>query len=233
MPPVASSCCSNGHAYAVDGDVYFDVASLPGYGRLSGRAQVGGGGQKVAWEPAQLRIPWGRLVAGQVIETWGPSGRAGGAALACLSPLLVDPLASSLMWEHWAHCPRALRGAPPLVRGTERAGSGTAPALPQEDNRAGERVAVDERKRGPADFALWKSAKPGEPTWDSPWGPGRPGARARGVRGAGRRVLCGQASAPCLQRSPRLPAGCAASQRAAAFCAAVSSCPAHAPSAAP
>ncbi|GFP84672.1 cysteine--tRNA ligase [Phtheirospermum japonicum] len=44
-----------------------------------------------------------------------------------------------------------------------------------EDNRAGERVAVDERKRHPADFALWKAAKPGEPQWDSPWGPGRPG----------------------------------------------------------
>ncbi|KAL0463562.1 UNVERIFIED_CONTAM: Cysteine--tRNA ligase CPS1, chloroplastic/mitochondrial [Sesamum latifolium] len=44
-----------------------------------------------------------------------------------------------------------------------------------EDNRAGERVAVDDRKRNPADFALWKAAKPGEPLWDSPWGPGRPG----------------------------------------------------------
>ncbi|KAK4489580.1 hypothetical protein RD792_005392, partial [Penstemon davidsonii] len=44
-----------------------------------------------------------------------------------------------------------------------------------EDNRAGERVAVDSRKRNPADFALWKAAKPGEPLWDSPWGPGRPG----------------------------------------------------------
>lgn len=42
-------------------------------------------------------------------------------------------------------------------------------------NRAGERVAVDSRKRNPADFALWKAAKPGEPSWDSPWGPGRPG----------------------------------------------------------
>ncbi|PRW59911.1 cysteine--tRNA cytoplasmic isoform X1 [Chlorella sorokiniana] len=73
----------NGHGYAVGGDVFFDVASLPGYGKLSGRSQ--------------------------------------------------------------------------------------------EDNRAGERVAVDERKRGAADFALWKAAKPGEPTWDSPWGPGRPG----------------------------------------------------------
>nr|BAI45221.1 cysteinyl tRNA synthetase [Beta vulgaris] len=44
-----------------------------------------------------------------------------------------------------------------------------------EDNRAGERVAIDSRKRNPADFALWKSAKEGEPFWESPWGPGRPG----------------------------------------------------------
>ncbi|CAM8950762.1 unnamed protein product [Rhodiola kirilowii] len=44
-----------------------------------------------------------------------------------------------------------------------------------EDNRAGERVAIDSRKRNPADFALWKAAKPGEPSWESPWGPGRPG----------------------------------------------------------
>ncbi|GFS32846.1 cysteinyl-tRNA synthetase, class Ia family protein [Actinidia rufa] len=44
-----------------------------------------------------------------------------------------------------------------------------------EDNRAGERVAVDSRKQNPKDFALWKAAKPGEPSWDSPWGPGRPG----------------------------------------------------------
>jgi cysteinyl-tRNA synthetase len=43
------------------------------------------------------------------------------------------------------------------------------------DMQAGARVDVDERKRNPMDFALWKSAKPGEPAWDSPWGPGRPG----------------------------------------------------------
>ena len=40
---------------------------------------------------------------------------------------------------------------------------------------AGARVDVDEQKRDPLDFALWKAAKPGEPKWDSPWGPGRPG----------------------------------------------------------
>ena len=41
--------------------------------------------------------------------------------------------------------------------------------------RAGARVAVDEAKRDPLDFVLWKQAKPGEPSWESPWGAGRPG----------------------------------------------------------
>ncbi len=44
-----------------------------------------------------------------------------------------------------------------------------------DDLQAGARVDVDERKRHPMDFALWKSSKPGEPSWESPWGPGRPG----------------------------------------------------------
>ncbi len=44
-----------------------------------------------------------------------------------------------------------------------------------EDLRAGARVGIDEAKRDPLDFVLWKAAKPGEPNWDSPWGPGRPG----------------------------------------------------------
>ena len=43
------------------------------------------------------------------------------------------------------------------------------------DLRAGARVDVDETKRDPLDFVLWKRAKPGEPSWPSPWGPGRPG----------------------------------------------------------
>jgi cysteinyl-tRNA synthetase len=72
-----------GHAYEVDGDVYFSVRSFPGYGKLSGRD--------------------------------------------------INELES------------------------------------------GARVGVDERKRDPLDFALWKAAKPGEPHWTSPWGEGRPG----------------------------------------------------------
>lgn len=72
-----------GHAYAVNGDVYFEVRSLPSYGELSGRD--------------------------------------------------IDDL------------------------------------------RSGARVDVNDVKRDPLDFALWKAAKPGEPAWDSPWGQGRPG----------------------------------------------------------
>ncbi len=44
-----------------------------------------------------------------------------------------------------------------------------------DELRAGQRVAVDAAKRDPLDFVLWKHAKPGEPNWDSKWGPGRPG----------------------------------------------------------
>ena len=44
-----------------------------------------------------------------------------------------------------------------------------------DDLKAGARIEVGEQKRSPLDFALWKAAKPGEPFWESPWGPGRPG----------------------------------------------------------
>jgi cysteinyl-tRNA synthetase len=80
---MTSKLVENGHAYAVDGDVYYSVESFPRYGALSGK-----------------RI---------------------------------------------------------------------------DDLRAGERIEVDDRKRHPGDFALWKAAKPGEIAWPSPWGPGRPG----------------------------------------------------------
>jgi cysteinyl-tRNA synthetase len=46
---------------------------------------------------------------------------------------------------------------------------------PLESLKAGARVEVGDEKRSPVDFALWKKAKPGEPSWSSPWGPGRPG----------------------------------------------------------
>ncbi|HEY3671316.1 MAG TPA: cysteine--tRNA ligase [Acidimicrobiia bacterium] len=56
-------------------------------------------------------------------------------------------------------------------------GYGALPHRTIEELResAGARVDVDDAKRSPMDFALWKAAKPGEPAWDSPWGEGRPG----------------------------------------------------------
>jgi len=80
---VIEKLVANGHAYVVDGDVYYEVEKFPAYGKLSGQTV------------AQLQD--------------------------------------------------------------------------------GARVDVDERKKNPADFAVWKSAKPGEPFWESPWGKGRPG----------------------------------------------------------
>jgi len=44
-----------------------------------------------------------------------------------------------------------------------------------DDMQAGARITVNEQKTNPLDFVLWKGSKPGEPKWDSPWGPGRPG----------------------------------------------------------
>ena len=58
---------------------------------------------------------------------------------------------------------------------TKRADYGKLSGKKIEDLRAGVRIDVDEDKRHPVDFALWKAAKPEEPSWDSPWGPGRPG----------------------------------------------------------
>ncbi len=55
------------------------------------------------------------------------------------------------------------------------AGYGKLSGKSLDELRAGERVEIDAHKRDPLDFVLWKSAKPGEPCWDSPWGAGRPG----------------------------------------------------------
>ena len=55
------------------------------------------------------------------------------------------------------------------------AGYGKLSGRKLDDMQAGARIEVDTRKHHPMDFALWKSAKPGEPSWDSPWGKGRPG----------------------------------------------------------
>jgi cysteinyl-tRNA synthetase len=54
-------------------------------------------------------------------------------------------------------------------------GYGLLALQPLDSLRAGARIEADEEKRSPLDFVLWKKAKAGEPAWDAPWGPGRPG----------------------------------------------------------
>ena len=69
--------------------------------------------------------------------------------------------------------------------------------MPLEDLEAGARIATGDIKEHPMDFALWKSAKPGEPSWDSPWGKGRPGwhiecsAMSRSILGETIDIHCG------------------------------------------
>ena len=60
-------------------------------------------------------------------------------------------------------------------RVVEDKGYGKLSSRRLDDMQAGSRISVDERKEHPMDFALWKSARPGEPSWDSPWSAGRPG----------------------------------------------------------
>jgi cysteinyl-tRNA synthetase len=66
-------------------------------------------------------------------------------------------------------------GGDVYFRVSKTAGYGKLSGRRLDDMQAGARVEVGEQKEHPMDFALWKAAKPGEPAWDSPWGPGRPG----------------------------------------------------------
>lgn len=102
-------------------------------------------------------------------------------ALGCLPPD-VEPRATEHIGEMQAQIQQLLdRGLAYVVDGdvyyavNQFAGYGELSRLPREELLAGARKDVDPRKRDAADFALWKAAKPGEPAWPSPWGPGRPG----------------------------------------------------------
>ena len=104
------------------------------------------------------------------------------AALGCLPPT-EEPRATAHIPEILAMIQRLIeRGlAYPADNGDVYYSVGAFPGYGRlsgkdpADLRAGARVEVDEAKRDPLDFVLWKSAKPDEPAWDSPWGPGRPG----------------------------------------------------------
>ena len=66
-------------------------------------------------------------------------------------------------------------GGDVFFRVTKKADYGKLSHRTLDGMQAGARIEVDENKEHPMDFVLWKSARPGEPSWESPWGPGRPG----------------------------------------------------------
>jgi len=121
------------------------------------------------------------VAASEISERYIAAFREDVAALGCLPPD-VEPLATG-------HIPEMIAMIAALVeRGLAYAAEGDVyfavnafPPYGKLSKRrlgelvAGARVEVDERKRDALDFALWKAAKPGEPSWESPWGPGRPG----------------------------------------------------------
>jgi cysteinyl-tRNA synthetase len=112
---------------------------------------------------------------------WTAEYRRDYQALGCQPPD-VEPLATE-------HIPEMIAQIEQLIaRGIayESSGSvyfavsafaayGELSRLPREDQLCGARKEIEDGKREPADFALWKAAKPEEPSWPSPWGPGRPG----------------------------------------------------------
>jgi cysteinyl-tRNA synthetase len=131
---------------------------------------------KIIARAKELHLPW-QAVAATYIETYyRDMARLG------VRPATVEPKAT----EHMAEIIELIKTL--LAKGVAYRVDGDVyfqvekyPAYGRLSKRklsemvAGARVEVDTRKRHPMDFALWKASKPGEPAWESPWGPGRPG----------------------------------------------------------
>ena len=132
---------------------------------------------KIIARAAERGEPWDALAS-----RFAEAMREDAAALGCLPPD-IEPLAT-------AHIPEMLE----IIRALEAKGLayhvgdgdvyfscgdyaryGALSHRDPDELMAGARVDVDQRKKNPMDFALWKGTKPGEPSWQSPWGPGRPG----------------------------------------------------------
>lgn len=121
------------------------------------------------------------ITVGQLAEIYIARYQEAARALNILPPA-VAPRATEHIPEMIAFIEDLLRrGTAYVLDGdvyfdvTRFPGYGKLSGQDPEKLAAGARVDVDERKRHPGDFALWKAARPGEPSWDSPWGKGRPG----------------------------------------------------------
>ncbi|MGI6497401.1 MAG: cysteine--tRNA ligase [Oscillospiraceae bacterium] len=117
-------------------------------------------------------------VAHRFIEEYFKDSRGLGVHDADIHPLATEnipqiiSLVQTLMDKGYAY---PTEGGDVYFRTEKFEGYGKLSHQPLEELRAGARITVNDIKESPMDFALWKGTKPGEPAWDSPWGPGRPG----------------------------------------------------------
>ena len=117
----------------------------------------------------------------EVAEEYEASGgRPWTCSASCVPTRPPTPRRTSTTWWRW--CPTwsargvAYETSDGVYLNVEQVpGYGLLARQPLESLLSGARVEAVEEKRSPLDFVLWKKAKPGEPAWDSPWGPGRPG----------------------------------------------------------
>ncbi len=168
--------CHVGHARSI---VFFDT--LVRYLRFSGRRvrlvrNITDVDDKIIKRANDQGIPTNALA-----ERYIDAFRRDVAALGCLAPD-VEPRATQHLPEMIAMIAELVaKGLAYPVDGDVYFAVGAFPGYGKLSKRkldelqSGARVEVDERKRDALDFALWKAAKPGEPFWESPWGPGRPG----------------------------------------------------------
>jgi cysteinyl-tRNA synthetase len=121
------------------------------------------------------------LTPGEVAEKYTDAYHADLDALSCLRPDIEPrvtthvPQIVALIERLFAAGLAYAADGDVYYRVAKFPGYGALSKRSLDDMQAGARVEVNERKESPLDFALWKGAKPGEPQWPSPWGPGRPG----------------------------------------------------------
>jgi len=136
--------------------------------------------------------PWEEVAKSYTVAYWEDMARLG------VPPADLEPKATEHIDEMLALIGRLVKKglAYPVdgdvyYRVSRFPGYGKLSHRKLDELQAGARVEVDERKENPLDFALWKASKPGEPTWPSPWGAGRPGWH----------IECSAMSMSCLNRA--------------------------------
>ena len=131
---------------------------------------------KILRRAAAEQVPWNEIAA-RYIASFQEDMAALGLPPAQMEPKATDHIPEMLeIIRRLEEKGFAYKGGDDVYFRVRRfPGYGKLSGQALEDLEAGARIEVDPHKEDPLDFVLWKGSKPGEPAWDSPWGPGRPG----------------------------------------------------------